>query len=144
MAIIDMITGYYHLKLDPSQYKLLKIDAGQNNGITGATIEVVLRASGYYTAIFKGTLDWKLTGLYRNLVLQRPVIVMVASADGKLSHYALVTGYDLQHKQIFLSDPAGGDNEVFAISQFAIGWKRANYFTLLAVPQNLEAVSSSP
>ncbi len=125
-------------KLDSTQYQYLKIDAKQTTGITGATMEVVLRASDYYTAIFHGTLDRQLTGLYRSLDLKRPLIIMVTSADGKISHYAVVTGYDPVKKLIVLSDPAGGENEPFPVAQFESGWKRANGFTLLAVPKSTE------
>jgi ABC-type bacteriocin/lantibiotic exporter with double-glycine peptidase domain len=138
VAAIEMVASYYSQKLNETQYQYLKLDAKQTGGITGATMEVVLRASNYYTAIFEGTLDLKLTGLYRNLDLKRPLIVMVASADGKISHYLVVTGYDPVKKLIILSDPAGGENEPFAIDEFKTGWKRANNFTLLAVPEKLE------
>jgi ABC-type bacteriocin/lantibiotic exporter with double-glycine peptidase domain len=138
IAAIDMITSYYGQKLNDTQYYYLKLDAKQTDGITGATMEVVLRASDYYTAIFKGTLDRGLTGLYRNLDLKRPLIVMVASVDGKVRHYAVVTGYDPQKKLVFISDPAGVENEFFPVDQFEAGWARTDYFTLLAVPKSKE------
>jgi ABC-type bacteriocin/lantibiotic exporter with double-glycine peptidase domain len=138
VAAIEMVAGYYGQELNQSQNQYLRIDANQTTGITGATMEVVLRASDYYTAIFQGTLDRKLTGLYRNLDLKRPLIVMVTSADGKISHYAVVTGYDPVKKLIVLSDPAGDANEPFAVASFEAGWKRANDFTLLAVPKSQE------
>ena len=144
IAAMGMITGYYGQKLDETQYYYLKLDAKQNGGITGATLEVVLRASGYYTAIFKGTLDRKLTGLYRDLDLKRPLIVMVASPDGKTRHYAVVTGYDLKKKVLFLSDPAGGENEPYSVDQFVKGWDRVDDFTLLAVPQEMERLTPTP
>ena len=83
-------------------------------------------------------MDRKLTGLYRNLDLKRPLIVMVTSVDGKISHYAVVTGYDPIKKLMILSDPAGDANEPFTVASFEAGWKRANYFTLLAVPKSQE------
>src|SRR5690242_15228172 len=77
IAALEMVTGYYGVALKESQYGTLKLDARQNGGIAGATMEVTLRASGYYTAVFPGTLDRGEAGLYRHLDLGRPLIVML-------------------------------------------------------------------
>ena len=142
VAAIEMISGYYNQKLNDSQYHYLKLDAKQNNGIAGATLEVVLRASDYYTAVFPGTLDDKTTSLYYHLDMERPLIVMVSSADGKTNHYLVLTGYDPEKSLIVASDPAGEGSVTLSVDDFKKGWARANYFTLVAVPKSLDTDES--
>jgi ABC-type bacteriocin/lantibiotic exporter with double-glycine peptidase domain len=139
MAAMEMVNAYYGQTLDETEYSYMKLDARQNDGITGATMEVVFRASNYYTAVFKGTLDHQLTGLFRNLDLKRPLIIMVQSKDGKVSHYAVLVGYDPVNQLLVISDPSGDPDELVDMALFKTAWDRVDDFTLLAVPQDQDS-----
>lgn len=133
LAVLEMLALYYDKPLSEEKVKWLKKEADQKNAVTGATLEVILRAAGYYTAIFPGTFDDTANSLYRHLDKKRPLIVMLASDDGKFNHYELVTGYDWSQSLVSVSDPARGPLAM-PLASFSASWKRAKCFTLLAVP----------
>jgi hypothetical protein len=134
LAVVEMLTTYYDQPLSEEQAQYLKGESSKQNGITGLTLEVTLRSADYYTAIFPGTLDHKDTGLYHQLDLHRPLIVMLASDKDKPGHYELVTGYDPKRLLVSVLDPARGALAL-PVASFMANWKKANFFTLLAVPE---------
>lgn len=140
LAVANMLCGYYGQKLNETLRGRLKDLARSADGITGAELLAVLRAADHEAAVFPGTLDDKgavedkKTGLYYHLNKGRPLIVMITSKDGKNSHYDVLTGYDPQRSLLLLLDPATGPVTV-STKDFLPAWKRANHFTLLAVPK---------
>lgn len=136
LAVAEMLGRYYNLPLDQAQTEWLQKNSEERGGNQGADLFVVLKAAGFDTAVFPGTLDQESTGLYFHLRKRRPVIIMITSKDLKNSHYDVVTGYDPRRSRILLLDPALGPLAV-DIKDFLPAWKRANFFTLVAVPRQL-------
>jgi len=138
LAAAKMIGGYYDQNLSDTQQEWLRTVSKAGEGIMGSELVVSLRAADYDTAVFPGTLDKKGTGLYYHLEKRRPLILMITSKDGKTSHYDVLTGYDPKNSLLILLDPAMGPVTV-TTKDFLPAWKRANCFTLLAVPKKLNA-----
>lgn len=132
-AAARMLTGYYGVPLSLPQRQMLLDEAESIGGIRGATLASVLQGAGYAVAVFPGTLDRELTGLFRHLDHRRPLIVMLAPRPDRSNHYVLVTGYDALEDRVVLMDPSAG-RRVVSGESFRSSWTRANQFTLLAVP----------
>jgi ABC-type bacteriocin/lantibiotic exporter with double-glycine peptidase domain len=130
IASVDMLTGYYHKPLNDNEKSGLQDEAKTTDGISGATLKATLEEAGYYVAVFQGTLDHKESGLYHQIDLKRPCIVMTGSSP---RHYSVAVGYDPDTAMIVLLDPAVGQVAV-PVQSFVTDWNQANNFTLLAVP----------
>ncbi len=143
MAVLKMTMGFYGKKLSQAQIDWVKENSKAGQGTMAAELVTVLNQTDFETALFQGTLDQESTGLYHHLDKHRPLIVMITSKDGKDSHYDVVTGYDPVRYYILLVDPALGPLTV-ARNDFEAAWKRANNFTLLAVPKKLLAQTPTP
>ena len=134
---LEMLTRYYNVLLTDEQEALLKKEANQQEGITGSTLKKVLEEQGYFVAVFSGTLDRKVSGLYRHLDLRRPLIVMIEGDGPDKNHYVLAVGYDEGTNAMVLLDPVRGEIAMPLIN-FKKAWGKANNFTLLAVPKGLK------
>ena len=130
LAAMGMVASYYHLAVHAAQLDGLREEAESTGGISGESLKLVLKDAGYYVAVFPGTLDRQASGLYHHLDLKRPLIVMTGSGA---RHYLVAVGYDEARALIVLLDPAAGAIATDA-GEFMQGWKEANYFTLLAMP----------
>ena len=127
-SVIEMVTRYYGKRLTDEQSAFLRKDAKENGGVSGASLKKTLEEAGYFVAVFPGTLDHSVAGLYSHLDLKRPLIVMFGAGP---RHYAVVTGYDVESGMLVVLDPARGQVAV-PMKNFVKGWQEANYFTLLA------------
>jgi predicted double-glycine peptidase len=96
-----------------------------------------LEKQGYFVAVFSGTLDRKVSGLYRHLDLRRPLIVMIEGDGPDKNHYVLAVGYDEATDNIVLLDPVRGEIAMPLIN-FNKVWNKVDNFTMLAVPKNLK------
>jgi len=134
LAVAKMLTDYYHLPLTTLGHKQLLQEAQKTAGISGASLEVALQKAGYFVAVFEGSLNHKVTGLYYHLDRHRPLIVMYLHKGDVLGHYVIVTGYDPIQNLLVVLDPAAG-REVMRAGQFLAQWKRSGQFTLLAMPK---------
>jgi ABC-type bacteriocin/lantibiotic exporter with double-glycine peptidase domain len=130
IASVDMLTGYYHKPLSAAEQTGLQEEAKTTDGISGATLKATLEEAGYYVAVFQGTLDHQESGLYHQIDLKRPCIVMTGTSP---RHYSVAVGYDPDTAMIVLLDPAIGQVAV-PVQSFVSDWNQANNFTLLAVP----------
>jgi ABC-type bacteriocin/lantibiotic exporter with double-glycine peptidase domain len=130
LAVLGMLTGYYQQPIRASELEGLHEEANTTDGISGASLKVVLEEAGYFVAVFPGTLDHAVSGLYHHLDLKRPLIVMTGSGT---RHYSVAVGYDETKSMIVLLDPALGAIAV-SVAEFTQEWEKANYFTLLAMP----------
>lgn len=135
LAAALMVCGYYGEELGDTQTEWLQSVSKAGTGILGSELIAAFRAADYQTALFPGTLDHSLTGLYRHLEQKRPVIVMITSKDGKDSHYDVLTGYDPVKNLLLVLDPALGPLTLSA-TDFSAAWKRAKNFSLVAVPND--------
>ena len=133
---LEMLTRYYNVLLTPQQEARLKKEADQKEGIPGSSLKKVLEEQGYFVAVFSGTLDRKVSGLYRHLDLRRPLIVMIEGAGPDKNHYVLAVGYDENTNAIVLLDPVRGEIAMPLIN-FRRVWGKVDNFTMLAVPKNL-------
>ena len=134
---LEMLTRYYNVLLTPEQEAQLKKEANQKKGIPGLTLKKVLEEQGYFVAVFSGTLDRKVSGLYRHLDLRRPLIVMIEGDGPDKNHYVLAVGYDEGTNTIVLLDPVRGEIAMPLIN-FKKVWNKVDDFTMLAVPKNLK------
>jgi ABC-type bacteriocin/lantibiotic exporter with double-glycine peptidase domain len=134
---LEMLTRYYNLLLTPEQEDRLTKEANQKEGITGSTLKKVLEEQGYFVAVFSGTLNHKVSGLYHHLDLRRPLIVMIQGDGPDKNHYVLAVGYDLDTNNIVLLDPVRGELAMSLIN-FKKVWGKVNNFTLLAMPKKLK------
>ena len=134
---LEMLTRYYNVLLTPEQEARLKKEANQKKGIPGSTLKKVLEEQGYFVAVFSGTLDRKVSGLYRHLDLRRPLIVMIEGDGPDKNHYVLAVGYDEGTNAIVLLDPVRGEIAMPLIN-FKKVWNKVDDFTMLAVPKNLK------
>lgn len=135
---LEMLTRYYDVLLTPQQEESLTKEANEKEGITGATLKKVLEEQGYFVAVFSGTLDRKVSGLYRHIDLRRPLIVMIEGDGPDKNHYVLVVGYDKGTNTIVLLDPVRGEIAMPLIN-FRKVWGKVSNFTLLAVPKNMKS-----
>lgn len=131
IAALDMLTGYYRQPLGLDAEQGLKEEAIQTGGISGKSLKLALEEAGYDAFIFPGTLNRLASGIYPQIDLGRPVIVMIGIGP---RHYCVVVGYDEQQARIVVLDPAQGICSI-PISDFVTRWREAHYFTLLAVPK---------
>lgn len=131
---LEMLTRYYNVPLTVEQDARLKKEAKREEGLPGATLKKVLEEQGYFVAVFKGTLDRKVSGLYHHLDLKRPLIVMIESSGQGRNHYVLAVGYDEGTDAIILLDPVRGEIAMPVIN-FQKVWKKVDNFTMLAMPK---------
>jgi predicted double-glycine peptidase len=134
---LEMLTRYYNVPLTAEQETRLKKEADQEKGITGKTLKGVLEEQGYFVAVFPGTLDRKVSGLYHHLDLKRPLIVMIQGDGPDRNHYVLAVGYDEGTDAIVLLDPVRGEIAMPLIN-FRKVWKKVDNFTMLAMPKSLK------
>lgn len=134
VAAIDMLTWYYGVILNKDLRERLLDEAKQNKSISGKTLKEVLEKVGYRVAVFPGTLDYELTGLYHHLKKGNPLIVLISSEKNQIGHYCLVSGFDPKTDLIILTDPKKG---IYGLSthDFKKHWEKMGSFTLLASPK---------
>ena len=133
---LEMLTRYYNVPLTAEQESRLKKDANQKEGIPGSSLKKILEEQGYFVAVFSGTLDRKVSGLYRHLDLRRPLIVMIEGESADKNHYVLAVGYDEGTNAIVLLDPVRGEMAM-PVMNFQKVWKKVDNFTMLAMPKAL-------
>jgi len=137
LASVEMLTRYYGLLLSDAQRQSMSDEAAKSQGISGAMLKAIMEQAGYSVAVFPGTVDRELTGIYRHLDSRRPLIVMTGTVDGKNGHYSLLIGYDTERNLVALLDPARGYLAV-PLENFKKKWIQTNHFTLLAIPTNMQ------
>jgi len=130
LAVLAMLTSYYQQSIRVSELEGLHEEANTTDGISGASLKIVLEEAGYFVTVFPGKLDHEVSGLYHHLDLKRPLIIMTGSGT---RHYSVAVGYDETKSLVLLLDPALGAITVSNV-EFMREWEKANYFTLLAMP----------
>ena len=138
LAASQMICSYYQQEMNKTQVDWMKNFSKTGAGLMGAEVSAALRAADYETAVFAGTLSHGKNGIYYHLDRKRPLMVMITAKDQKSSHYDILRGYDPKKGLLLLLDPASGPMTVLE-KDFEPAWKRANHFTLLAIPKKIAA-----
>jgi ABC-type bacteriocin/lantibiotic exporter with double-glycine peptidase domain len=130
VACVEMLTRCYGHPLGAAALKALKAEAEATGGVSGASMKSALEGAGYGVVVYPGTLDRGPAGLFRQVDLGLPVLVMTGSGP---RHYCLVDGYDEGKAVIRLLDPAQGKVEL-PFARFEASWTQAGHFALLAAP----------
>lgn len=134
---LEMLTRYYNVPLSEEEDDRLRKEAREKEGIPGSTLKEVLEEQGYFVAVFSGSLDRKVSGLYHHLDLRRPLLVMIQGDGPDKNHFVLVVGYDEGTDKVVLLDPVRGE-VAMPLMNFKRVWEKVDNFTLLAVPKALK------
>jgi ABC-type bacteriocin/lantibiotic exporter with double-glycine peptidase domain len=133
LASAEMAVDFYGKTLDAGYVALLKKEAKLTGGIQAASLKACLEASGFDAAVFPGTLDRELQGLYRQLDLKRPLIVLISEKPGATGHYMVLSGYSGQALLAVLN-PVSGPSAA-RVEWFVPLWKNSGSLVLLALPR---------
>ena len=133
LAAIQMIADFYGQALDARYHGLLEKEAKLTKGIQAASLKACLEASGFDVAVFPGTLDRELPGIYRNLDLKRPLIALISEKPGENGHYVIINGYK-GSGILAVMNPDGGQTTA-GIPWFSPLWKTSGYLIILALPK---------
>lgn len=139
LASVSALSEYYALPIGSAEASQLAAIAARDEGLSGAELRSALERAGFEVFIFPGTLDREVSGIYSHVDHGRPLLVMISVHDGS-HHYALVTGYDPLHENVFLLDPRRGSIVLPALAFDAL-WTKSNRFTLLAIPATAPQIS---
>jgi len=133
LAAIEMVAGYYGKKPDKRFSSLLVKEAEMSKAITAASLKACLEASGFDTAVFKGSLSKEKTSLYSHLNKKRPLIILASNRKNRPGHFIIINGYKKDKCFTFI-DPIFGPY-VKEINEFLPLWKNGDFLTLLALPK---------
>ncbi len=133
VAAADMVTRYYGAPLAGAPRERLASEARTRGAVSGRALKASLQEAGYFAALFAGSLDREVTGLYRQLDLGRPLIVMVRPSPAAPGHYVVLAGQDAARGVLVILDPLVGPR-VVETARFLKAWEGAGRFTLLAAP----------
>ena len=109
------------------------------HGIYASDLERYLDDHGYQTFAFRG--EW--SDLKEHLKKGRPLIVALKPPRQAEFHYVVVTGVDWIQDLVLTNDPSERKLLKQTRFDFEKQWKATNNWTLLAVPRQQNATSSS-
>jgi predicted double-glycine peptidase len=109
------------------------------HGAYASDLKRYLDNRGYQTFVFRG--EW--SDLEQHLKKGRPLIVALKPRGQSELHYAVVAGLDEEHNVVLTNDPAQRKLLKQARSDFEKEWKATDNWTLLAVPEEQNQISSS-
>jgi ABC-type bacteriocin/lantibiotic exporter with double-glycine peptidase domain len=109
------------------------------HGIYAFDLERYLDEHGYQTFAFRG--EW--SDLKEHLEKGRPLIVALKPPRQAEFHYVVVTGLDWTQNLVLTNDPSERKLLKQTRFDFEKEWKATNNWTLLAVPRQQNATSSS-
>lgn len=132
LATLSTLCDYHGLALPPDEIERLAALADEHEGLSGGELRGALRGLGLEAFLVHGTLDHAETGLYRQVDLGRPPLVMIATPNGQ-AHYCLFTGYDPGAGTVYVYDPERG-HLCLPVAEFEPLWERARRFTLVTLP----------
>ena len=130
-ASIAMVIGYWshhsHRPAADVQAIHQQLYSPQARGVFASAMERYFQQNGFQAYAFRA--EWN--DIENHLRKGRPLIVALQPGRGPL-HYVVVTGFDAQH--VLLHDPAVRQFVKQRRSTFESQWRRARFWTLLAVP----------
>lgn len=137
VAVLTMVSSYYNKKLPNAELQDLVALADKQNSLSGANLVQALKRSGYFVALFSGTMDETPTGLRYNISRGRPLIVMLQhEIDAiKFQHYVVLMGYYDKSGDWLIADPQLGKRFIKA-KTFMKDWAATGFFTLLTMPES--------
>ncbi len=135
VACLDMLTRTYRLPLSPGVRSALAAEARSEKGLSGAELKAALEASGYFVAVFPGTLGMGAASIPAQLGQGHPILVMLGKRP---RHDCVVAGYDPVRGLVEVLDPDPARRvEWDSTDAFEARWKASHCFSLLAVPATL-------
>jgi ABC-type bacteriocin/lantibiotic exporter with double-glycine peptidase domain len=143
-ASIAMIMQYWHRQ----KHEVVSADLPQiekslysekAHGAYASGLKRYLDDHGYATFIFRA--DW--SDLEQHLKKGRPLIVALKPRGQSELHYAVVAGLDPVQNIVLTNDPAQRKLLKQSRSDFEKEWKATDNWTLLAVPEEQNQISSS-
>jgi ABC-type bacteriocin/lantibiotic exporter with double-glycine peptidase domain len=143
-ASIAMVMRYWQRQpgqslLAPGSEQILRdLYSQEARGIYASEMEKYFQQHGFQT--FAGAGAW--SDLKQHLGKGRPLIVALKPSRGAPLHYVVVAGLDLTRELVLTNDPAQRKLLKETRSEFEKDWKRAGNWTLLAVPQANERLST--
>jgi ABC-type bacteriocin/lantibiotic exporter with double-glycine peptidase domain len=144
LASISALCQYWGIQIPAAEKTHLAQLAKEHEGLSGGELCDALERLGLEAFLFEGTLDRSATGLFHQVELGRPTLVMLApDAYGDRHHYCLVLGYDEPCSRLLLLDPVRGEL-VTPLATFERDWNRCQRFTLLATPKACEPGDREP
>lgn len=132
LAAVEMLTRYYNRPLENPERAAIEDEIRRDKSVTAGFVKTVLERAGYQVAVFPGTLDREITGLYRHIDLRRPLVVLLEPPGGAACYW-LVIGYDPEREMIVVLDPVRGPLAV-ARQTFSTSWAAKENLTILALP----------
>jgi ABC-type bacteriocin/lantibiotic exporter with double-glycine peptidase domain len=132
LASMAALAAYYGVSIPPEESARLRAIAQREEGLSGAEIRDALIASGLRAEIVTGTLDRSPPGIYRQLDLGRPLLVM-ADRRKDVLHASLLVGHDPANGNLLHLDPLRG-TVWESPERFEAAWAKAGNFLLLATP----------
>lgn len=99
------------------------------------SLQVEMLAATRHNGLFAYELAPKLENLLMEVAAGSPVIVLqnLALSWYPIWHYAVVVGYDIEHKEIILRSGLE-QRQVLPFTTFEYTWERAGYWAMLALP----------
>ncbi len=135
MAAAEMIADYYGMTLNAGFVKKVSKEASETGGIKAAGLMELFDSSGFDAAVFQGKLDRSFQGIYRNLDIKRPVIVLLCETPDSIGHYVVIYGYYAAKGLLAVMDPAKC-SYIEKKEDFIRAWEKAGHLTILALPHN--------
>jgi ABC-type bacteriocin/lantibiotic exporter with double-glycine peptidase domain len=132
LASIAALCEYYGYSVPLGVSERLQARAQEQSGLSGVEIRDALQAGGLSARIVAGTLDHSDAGVYRQIDLGRPPLVM-AERQGDVLHATLLVGYDPDSGGVLHLDPVRGTVWESA-ADFTAAWEPAGRFALIAAP----------
>ena len=128
-ASIAMLIRYWSHE-DANAHEILEaLYSKDAHGIRGSAVQQYLRIHGFRAFVFAG--GWQ--DIEHHLARGRPL--MVCLKEGSSLHYVVVAGVDPVQNLLFINDPARRKLLKVDRASFEKAWSGAEYWTLLAVPQ---------
>jgi ABC-type bacteriocin/lantibiotic exporter with double-glycine peptidase domain len=98
-------------------------------GIRGSRLAEWARAAGFFALAYQGDMEQ----LRDFVAKRRPLIVALESTGGRF-HDVVVVGWDSEHREVIVNDPALGPERRIPESLFDARWERSGRWTLLVLP----------
>lgn len=133
LACVTALCAHHDVVVPVALRESLRLSVEHDGGLRGTQIQETLRDVGLEVFLVEGALEHSAAGLYHQIDLGRPVLVMVATGQEESLHATLVTGYDPALGRVLLLDPQRGPVWTDA-PEFDQAWRTGGRYTLVAAP----------
>jgi ABC-type bacteriocin/lantibiotic exporter with double-glycine peptidase domain len=127
-AALAMVLRYWEAPV-PQEEIAAKLLAPDLHGILGSRLTAFAKERGLTAVAYEGDLKQ----LHDYVGKGRPLIVAWSAGQGRY-HNVVVVGFDDEHKEILVNDPAEGAARRVSSKTFEKRWSGAGHWTLLVLP----------